>query len=143
MEVFFPGSTGIARKFETDVRELAPGIAAAFGAAVVTPFEVNHACGAPPFALRIECDGRTICYSGDTEWTPNLAAAARGADLFIAEAYFYEKSIRYHLDLKTLEAHLPEIAAKRLILTHMSQDMLARLSSLPYEAAADGKVIEI
>jgi ribonuclease BN (tRNA processing enzyme) len=143
MEVLFPGSAETARKFETDVRELAPGVAADIGGAVVTPFEVNHACGAPPFALRIACDGRTICYSGDTEWTPNLAAAARGADLFIAEAYFYEKAVKYHLDLKTLEAHLKEIAAKRLILTHMSQDMLARLPSLPYETAEDGKVVEV
>lgn len=32
-------------------------------------------------------------YSGDTKWTDSLVAVALGADLFISEAYFYEKKI--------------------------------------------------
>jgi len=51
--------------------------------------------------------------------------------------------VRNHLSLKTLEAHLGEIKPKRLILTHMSDDMLARLDALDYEAASDGLVIDI
>lgn len=43
----------------------------------------------------------------------------------------------------TLEAILPEIRPKRLILTHMSDDMLRRLDSLPHETAADGMVVEV
>jgi phosphoribosyl 1,2-cyclic phosphodiesterase len=42
-----------------------------------------------------------------------------------------------------LEARLAEIKPKRLILTHMSDDMLERLGSLPHEAASDGLVVEI
>jgi ribonuclease BN (tRNA processing enzyme) len=91
----------------------------------------------------VEAEGRTIAYSADTEWTETLIGAARDADLFIAEAYTYDKAVKNHLSLATLEAHLPEINAKRLILTHMSDDMLGRLDSLAYTAASDGMIVAL
>jgi len=39
--------------------------------------------------------------------------------------------------------HRSEIRAKRLILTHMSADMLARLTELEVEAASDGRALEL
>ena len=47
------------------------------------------------------------------------------------------------MDFKTLAQHLPEIAPKRVILTHMSPDMLKRVAGLAYETAEDGKTIEL
>jgi ribonuclease BN (tRNA processing enzyme) len=72
-----------------------------------------------------------------------LIQAARHADLFICEAYYHDRVVKNHLDLKTLERHLSEIAPKKLVLTHMSDDMLGRLDQLPYTAASDGLVIEL
>lgn len=138
MELLFPGSAGAPRKFATEVVELADGIPATLGALRVTPHEVVHACGAPPYALRIELDGRVIAYTGDTEWTDRLIPAAAGADLLIAEAYFYDKAVRFHLDYTTLARRRAELGAKRLIVTHMGADMLARVAALPVEAAHDG-----
>jgi phosphoribosyl 1,2-cyclic phosphodiesterase len=45
----------------------------------------------------------------------------------------------------TLEQHLNEIGAKRVILTHMNQDMIdrAKNNGLGIEAADDGKVVEV
>ena len=80
-------------------------------------------------AYRVEAEGRIIAYSGDTQWTETLVAAAHDADLFVAEAYTYDKTVKNHLSLKTLETHLPEINPKRLVLTHMSDDMLRRLDT--------------
>ena len=100
-----------------------------------------HASGAPPFALRLEVDGKTIAYSGDTEWTHTLIELARGADLFICEANFYEKNVKFHLDYQTLMDHKDELRCKRLVLTHMNVEMLARLPSLDVEAAEDGTEI--
>jgi ribonuclease BN (tRNA processing enzyme) len=91
---------------------------------------------------RIEAAGRVIAYSADTEWTQTLIPLAREADLFIAEAYHYEKIVKNHLSLLTLEARLPEIKPKRLILTHMSDDMLGRLETLAHTAAHDGMIVE-
>jgi ribonuclease BN (tRNA processing enzyme) len=110
----------------------------------VTPFPVVHGeSGGPFLAYRIEAEGRVIAYSADTEWTQTLIPAARDADLFVAEAYHYDKIVRNHLSLATLEAHLAEIRPKRLVLTHMSDDMLGRLDTLAYTTASDGMIVEL
>ena len=46
--------------------------------------------GGPFFALRVEAEGKTIACTGDTEWTDTLIDAGKDADLFIADAYYYE-----------------------------------------------------
>jgi ribonuclease BN (tRNA processing enzyme) len=143
MEVFFPGSSRARRKFETEFLELIDGTPAAVGPSRVTPYEVIHACGAPPYALRVELDGRTVVYSGDTEWTDRLIPAVAGADLFISEAYFYDKSVRFHLDYATLAQHRSRLDCKRLIVTHMGPEMLAHLPELSVEAAHDGLEVSL
>ena len=139
MEVFFPGSTRVERKFDTRFVELADRVSVEVGPVRVTGFGVVHASGAPPFALRVAGEGKVVAYSGDTEWTESLIDAARGADLFIAEALVYDKQVKYHLDLATLLQHRSRLDCRRLVVTHMGEDMLARLDGLPVEAAEDGK----
>jgi ribonuclease BN (tRNA processing enzyme) len=144
MEALFEHSSKTKQRFELSVVVLAPEQSRTFGEVTVTPYPVVHGeSGGPFLAYRIEAEGRIIAYSADTEWTDTLIPAARDADLFIAEAYTYDKTVKNHLSLKTLEAHLPAINAKRLVLTHMSEDMLARLGDLPYIAAHDGMAVEL
>src|SRR3954452_10422815 len=144
MEALFEKSSRTKQRFELSVVALRPEETRMFGAVKVTPFPVVHGeSGGPFLAYRIEAEGRVIAYSADTEWTETLVPAARGADLFIAEAYYYDKIVKNHLSLKTLEAHLTRINAKKLILTHMSDDMLGRLGSLPYTTANDGMIVEL
>jgi ribonuclease BN (tRNA processing enzyme) len=144
MEALFEHSSKTKQRFDLSVVALEPEQSRTFGEVQVTPYPVVHGeSGGPFLAYRIEAEGRVITYSADTEWTGMLIPAARGADLFIAEAYYYDKIVKNHLSLKTLEAHLPEINAKRLVLTHMSDDMLARLDELPYLAAHDGMTVEL
>ena len=145
MDVFFPGSPKIVQEFEIRILELEPRVQATIGKMAVTAYVVSdrHVAHTPSFALRVEVDGRILTYSGDADWCPELAEAAHEADLFVCEAYFCEKEIRYHINLKTLEKHLPEIGAKRVILTHMSNDMLARSDTIRYEMAEDGKIVDL
>jgi ribonuclease BN (tRNA processing enzyme) len=143
MENFFPGSSTAERRFAWEVRELEAGIRQEIEGIAVTPYLVRHSSGAPPFALRIEAEDKVLCYSGDTEWTGNLLAAAKKADLFVAEAYSMTKTPKSHLDFETLRAHLPEIEAKRVILTHMSARMLAEAGETGCELAEDGKIVSI
>ena len=144
MEALFEHSSKTRQRFDLSVVALEPEQSRTFGEVKVTPYPVVHGeSGGPFLAYRIEAEGRVITYSADTEWTDALIPAARGADLFIAEAYYYDKIVKNHLSLKTLEAHLPEINARRLVLTHMSDDMLGRLDELPYVAAHDGMAVEL
>ena len=138
MEVFFPGSSQIQQRFSVEFIELEERVATVVGPATVTPFLVQHACGAPPYALRVDYGNKVIAYSGDTEWSESLIEVARGADLFICEAYFFEKRVKYHLDYRTLRAHRNQLKCKWLILTHMNEDMLDRTIEVEEDRAEDG-----
>ena len=143
MEALFPGSTAVQRRFEVAFVELAERTPTRIGPAAVTPFVVEHASGAPPYALRVEYGGKTIAYSGDTEWSDALVDAARGADVFVCEAYFFDKRIKFHLDYATLMAHRAELDCRRIVLTHMSSEMLGRLHEVEFETADDETVITV
>jgi Metal-dependent hydrolases of the beta-lactamase superfamily III len=146
MEAHFPGSTKVERKFPIEVIEISPERPVDVGSTGVrvTGYVVMHPSGTPSLALRIECDGKILTYTGDTEWFDTLLAAGHNADLLIAEAYCFERKVRFHLDYATLREKLPMIGAKRLILTHMSPDMLGKVNELQgCEAANDGLEVEI
>lgn len=143
MEVLFPGSAAVARRFDTTYVELSDRAPVTVGPARVTPFLVEHASGAPPHALRVEYGGRTVTYSGDTQWTDALLDAARAADLFVCEAYTAERPVRYHLDLATLRAQAPRLEARRIVLTHMGPEALARAADAGWECADDGLAITL
>ena len=144
METLFPGSAQAPRRFPIQITELRPdGTPAALGEATVRGCKVEHACGAPPLALRVDLGGASFTYSGDTQWTPVLARAAHEADLFAVESYTFDRPIRYHLDYQTLRAHLGEISARRTVLTHMSTAMLTRLADAELPAAYDGMTLDL
>ena len=138
MEALFPGSSGVRRRFVTTFVEWSAGRPVEIAGVSATPYPVVHPSGAPPFALRLEAGGRVLAYSGDTEWTDTLIDAARGAHVFVCEAYTFERPIKYHLDYATLAAHRARLDCRRLILTHMSDEMLSRVDDLPVETAHDG-----
>lgn len=144
LETAFPGSSSTRQKFELSLVELEAGRRWEQAGLAVTPRRVVHG---PPggafFGYRIEAAGRVLAYAGDTEWTESLVAIGRDADLLIAEAYFRDKAVPYHLDLASLERNLDRIRPKRLILTHMSDDMLRHAGEVPYESAHDGLVVEV
>ncbi len=142
-EALFPGSSKVVQKFDITFSALEDRSPAAIGSLTVTAFTVSHASGAPAFALRVGCDNKTIAYSGDTEWTEALVETANGTDLFICEAYFFDKQVKFHLDYRTLMSHRAELNTKRLVLTHLGSDMLARIDNVDAECATDGLIIEL
>ena len=104
----------------------------------------NRPCGSPPFAVRVTTPGgKVVGYSGDTEWTDNLIEVADGADLFIAEAYFFDKAVKWHLSYRGLAENLSRLNAARVIATHMSADLLGRLDEVAIATAHDGLLVEI
>jgi ribonuclease BN (tRNA processing enzyme) len=144
METAFPGSSQASQKFELHLVEIAAGQTLAVGDVNVSAYQAVHGPPDGPYlAVRVEAEGRSVTYTGDTEWTTALIPAAQNADLFIAEAYFREKAVFTHLSLNTIEANLEELRPKRLVLTHMSDDMLNHPDRDRYESAEDGMVITI
>jgi ribonuclease BN (tRNA processing enzyme) len=140
MEAMFPSSSNVERRFPLHLVEIGPEVPTEVNGIKVTAFPVEHPSGSPSYALRLNCEDKVICYTGDTEWVDALIPAAHGADLFIAEAYTAERRVRFHLDWATLQRHLPEIAAKSVLLTHMSPDMLGWTPEVG-EKAEDGRLV--
>jgi ribonuclease BN (tRNA processing enzyme) len=144
LELSFPGTKTMELRFPLTLRELQVGSRSEVGHLSVTPFNVQHDDRAGPcLGYRFEVEGKVIAFSGDTEWTDALIEIGREADLFICEAYTRDKPITTHMALTSLERHLGQIRPKRLVLSHMSDDMLARRAEVPFETAEDGMIVEL
>jgi len=107
-----------------------------------------HPSGALSALMRLEHEGRTISFSGDTEWVDALIPCASGADLLITECYAPQAGVRYHLNWETLSQRLTQLCAKRILMTHMNAAMLGLAATLAgsdprVTFAQDGMVIEI
>lgn len=142
-EVLFPGSAAMAPKFPVTYIELPAYQTTELLGLKVTPYPAKHTWQTDPTALRVEVGGKIVAYSGDGDWTPDLARASRGADLFIAECYFHQKPVKWHLNYPSIREHKEDFGAKRMILTHLGPEMLAVADRIPEETAHDGLVIEL
>jgi ribonuclease BN (tRNA processing enzyme) len=141
MEAFFPGSAG-RQSFRLDFVEYRDRVPLAVGPLAVTAWPVVHTPGTEPHGLRVECAGRVIAYSGDTEWIPELAELSAGADLFLCEAFSFEPK-KNHTDYPTLWANRHRLSCKRLLMTHLGEDMLRRRAQLAGEFAEEGMVVRL
>jgi ribonuclease BN (tRNA processing enzyme) len=143
MDCLFPGSSTAARRFDVEVVELAPGHTSTVSGVTVTAWPGDHPSGAPALILRLSVAGKTIAYTGDTAWTGAIADAAADADLLVAEAYYRDKAIPYHLRHADLADRRDQLTARRIIVTHLSADVLDHADQLSFEAARDGLVIHV
>jgi ribonuclease BN (tRNA processing enzyme) len=145
LEMMFPGSSTVRRRFDVDVIELQPGErAASIQNAVVRAVEVDH--GMPSntaLGLHVDVAGKAISYTGDTAWTDVLIELAADSDLFIAESYYWDKAVPYHLRHADLVAHRDQLVSRHIILTHMSADMLAHAHDAVFDLASDGRVVSL
>lgn len=131
------------QRIEMTFAEWTEGEPLQLGGIAVGAIRVRHTPETEPHALRIEVDGCTIAYSGDTEWTDVLVPLADGADLFICEASTFAKTVENHLSYATLMSHRERLRCRRLLLTHMSEDMLRMLPVEGADAAEDGLVLDL
>jgi ribonuclease BN (tRNA processing enzyme) len=142
-EALFPGSSRMQPRFEVEYLEVGLCESIAVQGLQVTTFPALHTVETCPMMVRVETHGRTIAYTGDTEWTDEIVTAARNADLLICECYFYDKPVRMHMNYAALSKHRGELAARAMVLTHMSPEMLSRRDQVAETCAFDGMVIEL
>lgn len=128
-------------RYPLDFRTLTADGAQTLAGFTVEAMRVEHRCG-PAFGLRLTDGDTTFAYSGDTVWTDALPDLAAGADLFVMECYAYDEAPPTHTDYCTVTAHLPELTARRIVLTHLSPSMLSRRDELTLEVLEDGQTIE-
>ncbi len=145
-EVFYPGSLSMTRAFDLKFVELDKNVRRQMDGLAVTPFEVQHFSGSPSYALRFEIGDKVLAYSGDAGWSDNVVLAGENADLYLIECYNYDLAITMHLNYLKISEQFDRIGAGKLLLTHMSDAMLARSGDVDLTRcilAEDGLVVQI
>jgi ribonuclease BN (tRNA processing enzyme) len=143
MELLYPGCWDKGNEFDLIFIELTKGHRQGFNGIGVFPYSAQHLQDGNDFILRFDVYGKTITYSGDTGWTDDLILAAQDVDLFICESSTFDEELPFHLDYLTIQKKLPEINAKRVILTHLGPDALARQDQMRQQVAFDGMKISL
>jgi len=143
LEASFPGAEQAKWRFPLELIELKPGATATVRSLRVQAHPVAHPSGTPSLGLRVRANGKTVAYSGDSEWTDTLVPLAQDADLFICECYAFDRPVSSHLSYQELRTKRDALTARRIVLTHMSEEMLARLDEVELETADDGQLIEL
>jgi ribonuclease BN (tRNA processing enzyme) len=140
-ECFYPAIQSLPRDFSVAYQELSPATKVSWRGLLISAFEVDHYSGTLSLGLSFADEGRVFGFSGDSGWCEGVIEAGRCADLFLTECTYFNTQSAMHLDYLTLAAKFPEIGAKRYVLTHMSEEMLASLDKIDSSlciAAEDG-----
>lgn len=123
--------------------EMPPNQPVHVGPVEIQPFRVPHQERDISLGLRVAVGGRKLLYSGDTGWTNELITQSEDTDLFICECCFFETRLPIHLDYPRIEENRARFATKRMILTHIGREVLARSSQIDMEIASDGLIVEV
>jgi ribonuclease BN (tRNA processing enzyme) len=108
-----------------ELREYSDRSAFAAAGFELTAYRVPH-YSLETYALRVECGGRTLAYSGDSAPTEALVDAARDADLFLCEATLPdegEEGDRGHLSAPEAAAAAESAGARRLVVVHHPEEL--------------------
>lgn len=122
---------------------LEPGNLTTISEVEVLPFRVPHQVRDISLGLRLALQGKRLLYSGDSAWTDLFVTYSEGVDLFLCECSFFDSDSPDHMSYRRIEENLSRLKCKKMILTHMGEEMLARRKGLPVLSAEDGLVIEI
>lgn len=109
---------------------------------------------APCFAMRIEADGKTIVYTGDTSYKDEFISFSMGADILLSECNFYadqDGKNAGHMNSSDVGKLGQAAKVKQVILTHLPHygelsrliDEAREYYSGPVTLAASEQIFEI
>ena len=133
LQAMFPGS---GRRYELELHTY--GHDFQLGPARVTTLPVDHDPLSNPHGLRIECEGACLAFSGDTCWTDTLIELSQGADIFICECGLLEPGGPKHIALSVLREQRSRLSCRRMLLTHLGQEVIDQLPLPDFEVLEDG-----
>lgn len=122
---------------------LSPDEPADINGIVVEPFRVAHQSEAISLGLKVSYEAKIILFSGDSIWTEHFVELAAGVDLFLCECSFFREQPGMHVNYQVVAANLGRLRCKKLILTHLGEEMLSRRSDISALIAEDGMVLEV
>lgn len=109
----------------------------------LTAHAAHHHPDTRPHMLRVDMDGRSLFFTGDTGWFEALPEVVGDSDLLISECVFMTESLEYHLDHERLERERERFRAGRILLTHLGREVLEDLDRVRFETAYDGLELKL
>ena len=103
------------------LHDIAPGQTFHVGEMQVTAFTARHPV--PAVMYRIQAQGKTFCYTGDTNTVEALADFARGADLLLADGLFTDSTwaeSKPHLSATHVAQLAKDADVRRFVITHLN-----------------------
>jgi ribonuclease BN (tRNA processing enzyme) len=117
----YGGGEGASLLAAYDLHDLHDREAVTVGPFTVTPVRVNHPV--ETYGFRVEAEGRTLVYTGDTDACEALSDLMSGADLLLADSAFVDgrdTATGIHLSgSRAAEAAVRAGGVRRLMLTHI------------------------
>ena len=108
----------------------------------ISAFAMNHTRPEVCLGYRIQIGGKTIAFSGDTDWCDALVTISDGADLLLIECTNYSTRIPGHLTYQQIVHHRNKLCARRIVLTHVGDELLRNASRVRLPIARDvGKIV--
>ena len=119
--------------FPVVYQEVTTGDSFRLSGAHVSTFRMAHTRTERCLGYRIRIAGKTIAVTGDTGWCESLVTLADGADLLLIECTAYSTASPDHLNYLQIATHRGELKARRIVLTHVGEELLrhARQVRLP------------
>lgn len=126
---------------------------------ILGPFEIDFLPTKHPvtaYAVRIKDtnNGKTLVFTADTDYIPEMAAFARGADVLMTDTNYSDgkKEPKWHMTSTESGKIAKEAGVKKLILTHLPQKVdfsllldeaqMAASKQVKVELAEIGKIVQ-
>jgi ribonuclease Z len=128
----------------------------------VTAFLVDHGVVKPAYGYRVDYQGHSVVFSGDTTYTPNLVQHAQGVDVLVHEVLLSPLTatpendviLSYHSTPEQAAQTFMQTAPKLAVYTHIvdqtgggAQELISRTQAAgytgPLEVGQDPTLIEI
>lgn len=116
-----PIRAAVAADATTVLHDIAPGDRLDLDGVQADVFAARHPV--PAVMLRLQAEGRTLCYTGDTNEVPWLTDFARSADLLLADGLFPTAAWtegKPHLSARLTAELADRAGAARLVITHLN-----------------------
>jgi ribonuclease BN (tRNA processing enzyme) len=113
------------------------------GSLSITTGPTNHRDES--IVVRLEEDGKSAVFSGDTGYSPSLGRLASDTDLFVVECSYPIRKEKGHLNLSSLHRIVELAHPRQVVMTHLSPEWEEFRGSLPSPLllGEDGMEIEL
>jgi ribonuclease BN (tRNA processing enzyme) len=138
----YPNLSPRELSFTLVYQQVAAGDKFKLAGASVRTFAMNHSRATVCLGYRIHIAGKTIGVTGDTGWCDALVALSDGADLLLIEATNFSTNTPGHLSYQEIARHADALRSRRIVLTHVGEELLRNAGKVRLPIARDnGKIV--